>query len=68
MKLVEDYLAVEADRVAVRRAYVPEFAETLPGRKVARLYQIENKMDAALRYELAATIPVLEEQSGAPVR
>lgn len=60
MKLVEDYLAVEADRVAVRRAFVTEFAGALPGRKVARLYQIENKMDAVLRYDIAATIPVVE--------
>lgn len=60
-KLLDDYLAIEADRVAVRRKYVPEFAAILPGRKVARFYQIENKMDAVLRYDLAATIPVLEE-------
>jgi hypothetical protein len=65
MKIVEDYLAIEADRVKVRRAYVPNFAAILPGRKVARLYQIENKMDAVIRYDLAATIPVIEEESGA---
>jgi hypothetical protein len=66
MKLLEDYLAVEADRVRVRRAYVPEFAAVLPGRAVARFYQIENKMDAVIRYDLAATIPVVEEpQAGA---
>jgi hypothetical protein len=65
MKIVEDYLAIEADRIQVRRAYVPNFAAVLPGRKVARLYQIENKMDAVIRYDLAATIPVIEEESGA---
>lgn len=67
-RLIEDYLAVEADRVRVRRAYVDEFAKSLPGRKVARLYQIENKIDAVLRYDLVATIPVIEEASGAPAR
>jgi hypothetical protein len=66
MKLVDDYLALEADRVKVRRAYVDEFAKALPGRKVARFYQIENKMDAVIRYDLAATIPVVEEESQAP--
>ena len=65
MQLVEDYLAVEAERVAVRRAFVAEFAATIPGRKLARLYQIENKMDAVARYDLAATIPVIEEEGGA---
>ena len=68
MKLVDDYLAVEADRVKVKRAYVDEFAKALPGRKVTRFYQIENKMDAVIRYDLAATIPVVEEERGVPAK
>ena len=68
MKLVDDYLAVEADRVKVKRAYVEEFAKILAGRTVARLYQIENKMDAVIRFDLAATIPVVEEESSAPAK
>ena len=60
MKLVGDYLAVEGDRVEVRRAFLEPISATLPGRKVMRFYQIENKIDAVLRYELAATIPVVE--------
>jgi hypothetical protein len=62
-KLVDDYLTVEDDRVKVRRAYVEEFAKVLPGIKLARFYQLENKMDAVIRYELASTIPVIEEAS-----
>ncbi len=61
LKLVDDYLAAEADRAKVRRSYVDELAKVLPGRKVARFYQIENKMDAVLRYDLAAEIPVVDE-------
>ena len=68
MKLVDDYLAVEADRVKVKRAYVDQFAKVLPGRTVARLFQIENKMDAVIRYDLAATIPVVDEASSAPAK
>jgi hypothetical protein len=60
-KLVEDYLAVEEDRVKVRRAHLAKMTAALPGKKVARFYQIENKMDAVVRYDLAATIPVVEE-------
>jgi hypothetical protein len=62
LKLMEDYLAAEADRLQVRRTYLGEFAKIVPGRTVARLYQIENKMDAVLRYDLAATIPVVDER------
>lgn len=61
LQLLEDSLAAEADRVKVRRAYVDEFAKILPGRTIARFYQIENKMEAVIRYDLAATIPVVEE-------
>jgi hypothetical protein len=60
-KLAEDYLTVEEDRAKVRRTYLADFAKALPGKKVARFYQIENKMDAVIRYDLAAQIPVVEE-------
>ena len=68
LRLMEDYLAAEAERVRVRHAYLPEFAKILPGRTVARFYQIENKMDAVLRYDRAATIPVIEEKPAAPAK
>jgi len=61
MKLADDWLSAEADRVKVRRTYLDQFVKVLPGKKVVRFYQIENKMDAVLRYDLAAEIPVVEE-------
>ena len=66
MKLMDDYLSIEAERVKIKQDFVPDFAKALPGRKVARFYQIENKMDAVIRYDLAASIPVIEEKSAAP--
>jgi predicted metallopeptidase len=60
LKIVDEYLTIEADRVAVRREHLGLVAAVLPGRKVARFYQIENKMDAVLRYDLAAEIPVID--------
>jgi hypothetical protein len=61
VSLMTDYLAAEAERLKIRQAYLPKFLEVLPGRTVARFYQIENKMDAVVRYDLAATIPVVED-------
>jgi hypothetical protein len=60
-QILDEYLAAEADRVKLRRDYVPTFSEALSGKKLARFYQIENKMDAVVRYDLAATIPVVPE-------
>ena len=61
MKLADDWLSAEADRVKVRRDYLEQFEKVLPGKKVVRFYQIDNKMDAVLRYDLAAEIPVVEQ-------
>jgi hypothetical protein len=61
LQLARDWLAAEGDRVKIRQEYLDQFAKVLPGRKVARFYQIENKMDAVIRYDLAAEIPVVEQ-------
>ena len=63
LKLAEQYLGVEDDRIKVRREYLPQFAKLLPGRKVARFLQIENKIEAVVRYDLASEIPVVEESA-----
>jgi hypothetical protein len=61
LELVEEYLAEERDRARIRSSYLEPIKEVLPGVKVMRFYQIENKIDAVLRYHLAATIPVVEQ-------
>lgn len=61
LQLANDWLAAEADRVKIRQTYLPQFEKVLPGRKVVRFYQIENKMDAVIRYDLAEEIPVVEQ-------
>jgi len=58
-KLLEEYLNLEALGLKLRQAYLPEFRKVLPEVKVARYYQIENKIQAALMYELAAKIPLM---------
>jgi hypothetical protein len=65
LELSSNYLDAESERLKIRRTYLDELAKILPGRTVARFFQIENKMDAVIRYDLAATIPVVEEP-GAP--
>ena len=60
-ELVDEYLVIQRDRVELLQSYVELFAEALPGRKLMRFYQIENKIDAVMRYELAASIPVIEQ-------
>jgi len=58
--LLADYLALERDHVALLSSYVPRFQNVLPAKKVARLYQVENKVRALVNYELARQIPFVQ--------
>jgi hypothetical protein len=58
LDLVQRYLAAEAARVQVRSAYLKEIAQVLPGLKVARFFQIENKLDALIDYGMAVRVPL----------
>jgi hypothetical protein len=60
-ELVDSYLAVQRDRVALLDSYVERFAEILPGRTLMRFYQIESKVHTIMLYELAETIPVIAQ-------
>jgi hypothetical protein len=59
-KLLNEYVAIEALGPKLRQAYLPKFRKALPEVKVVRYYQIENKIQAALIYELAAQIPLVK--------
>ncbi len=58
--LLKQYLTLERDHVALLTGYLPRFSKVLPPRKVARLYQIENKARALVNYELARGIPLVK--------
>ena len=50
-KLLDEVLDIDSDEVALRKSYVPKFSKVLPAAKVARYYQIESKIRAAIRYD-----------------
>jgi hypothetical protein len=57
--LLNELLAIEEDELKLKRDYVPKLEEVLPGSKVARYLQIENKIRAIVKYELAAQVPLV---------
>ena len=57
-KLVTDYLAYEQNALDLRKKYLKQFTAVLPMTKVARFYQIENKLDVVQRLGLASEIPL----------
>lgn len=59
-RLLDEMVTIDSLGVELRKAYLPKFRQALPDKKVARYYQIENKIQAALYYELAVQIPLAQ--------
>ena len=60
-RLLDESMTIENLGFKLRQAYLPKFRKVLPEVKVARYYQIENKVNAALMYELARNIPLVQK-------
>jgi hypothetical protein len=59
-KLIDEYVGIQADQQKMRESYLPRFRKVLPDIKVARYYQLENKISAVVNYELARNIPLVK--------
>ena len=59
-KLVEEMVAIEQAESGMKAAYVPKLGKVLPQMKVARYLQIENKIRALVKYELAGGVPLVQ--------
>ena len=59
-KLLDEAVAIDDAEAKLKSAAVPKILAALPATKAARYIQIENKIRAAVRYELAANIPLVE--------
>ncbi len=57
--LLDEALAIEQAEVSLKQGYVPKLSAVLPTTKVARYLQIENKIRALIKYDLAGGIPLV---------
>jgi len=58
--LTNKYLALESERVKMIQSYVPKITKAVGSKKTARYLQLENKINAIVRFELAANIPLVK--------
>lgn len=58
-RLLNQLMNIETLGPKLRQTFLPELQKALPDVKVIRYYQIENKINAALMYELGAKIPLI---------
>jgi hypothetical protein len=58
--LTDQVLEIDEAEAALAKTYAVKLDAVLPGKKVARYLQIERKIRATLRYELADKIPLVK--------
>ena len=58
--LMDEWMDIQKDALQVKSSYIGKFGRVLPMKKVARYFQIENKLEAAVDYELAGRIPLVK--------
>jgi hypothetical protein len=58
-KLLDEAQAIEDAEATLKRSATPKILAVLPATKAARYIQMESKIRALVRYELAANIPLV---------
>jgi hypothetical protein len=51
--------AIENETQALRKKYFPRFEKTLPAKRVAKFYQVDNRLNLLITYQLTSeTLPI----------
>ena len=58
-KLIGESVAIEQAEANLKSTYAPKLSKVLPVKKVARYLQIENKIRALVKYDLASGVPLV---------
>jgi len=65
-QLLKQYTSLEKKLVTTRAGYLKRAGKKLPAAKVMRWAQLENRIDLALRLQLAGQVPVVPTRQGRP--
>ena len=58
-KFLDEAIAIDDAEAKLRKDYAAKLTAAIPPAKAARYLQIESKIRAAIRYEMAAAIPLV---------
>jgi hypothetical protein len=57
-ELLNEYFDAEKERSKIRQKYAKQFSKAIGDKKTFRFFQIENKIDTVINFDLALTIPL----------
>ena len=58
--IIDTYLVIEEDLLKLTKSYLDKLSAVLPDKKVMTYWQMENKIQAIIRFECALNIPLAE--------
>ncbi|MEN6519853.1 MAG: hypothetical protein ABFD46_01695 [Armatimonadota bacterium] len=58
--LLSEFQDIQARRIKLQTKYAPKFESAIGAKKTLRFYQLENKMDAVVNYDLAGAVPLAQ--------
>lgn len=59
-RLIAESVAIEQEEAKLKSTYAPKLSKVLPPKKVARYLQIESKIRAVVKYDLATGVPLVQ--------
>ncbi|MGE0276402.1 MAG: hypothetical protein AB7R40_13365 [Nitrospiraceae bacterium] len=59
-QLLTDFLQWKEETVQLHYQYIGRFRQILPGRKIVRLFQLQQKLNAAIEADLANVVPLVK--------
>jgi hypothetical protein len=62
---LDEVIAIQEERLATQKGYVPKFRAALPGVMVTRFFQIDNKMHAMVQCNIAQMVPLAQPSQNA---
>ena len=58
-KLIDEAVSIEQAEANIKSKFAPKLSKALPVKKVSRYLQIENKIRAVVRYDIAQGVPLV---------
>jgi hypothetical protein len=59
-ELIDSWFDIKRELLDVQEIYLSDFRKVLPALKVARLFQLENKINAEIDAQLALVVPLID--------
>ncbi len=60
LAMLDESLKIEEAQLKLKRKYVKEFKKVLSPKKVVRFFQLDNKFNAMVNYNLSGSIPLVK--------